>query len=458
MLSSIDPAPDVLIGGRYRLIESLARGGTASVWRAHDGESGRDVAVKILRDDGVEPALRERATKEARILEDLDHPNLVRVLDGGDDDGLPFMVMELLEGEALNRIIDDRGALPVEEAVELVADVADGLGLAHQRGIVHRDVKPGNIVCHERVPTLVDFGIARNIDATTLTRGLVVGTAAYLAPEQAQGRAVTPASDVYALGCVLYELLTGEPPFAGDSPVTVALKHVQDDPVPPSDLTDVPAAVNAVVMQCLSKAPEARPADGSALAAALRAALTGEHGDETIAIAPPVAPDGTMVMPAVAPLVATPDADLIDPSPLAAEPAPVIARRAPASGPDRRVLAALAIVAVLVVAIVLLTRGGDEKTRPVPAVVGIPVEQVVTYLEGAGNTVDVTNVPSDAPQGIVIGSEPAEGEPVAVDGTIRLSVSSGPEASSTPTTTAPAPDPAPAGRGDKPAKGHKKGH
>jgi beta-lactam-binding protein with PASTA domain len=113
---------------------------------------------------------------------------------------------------------------------------------------------------------------------------------------------------------------------------------------------------------------------------------------------------------------------------------------------------------VLVLAIVLLTRGGDEKTRPVPAVVGIPVEQVVTYLEGAGNTVDVTIVPSDAPQGIVIGSEPAEGEPVAVDGTIRLSVSSGPEASSTPTTTAPAPDPAPAGRGDKPAKGHKKGH
>src|SRR5687768_16105369 len=251
MQSSLDLAPDSVVGGRYRLIESLARGGTASVWRAEDTESGTEVAIKILRDEGVDPTLRERAGREAHVLEGLHHPNLVRVLDSGEDDGMPFMVMELLDGQSLAAIISERGTVEVDEAVTLVADVADGLGLAHSRGVIHRDVKPANVVCHDQVPTLVDFGIARNIDATTLTRGLVMGTASYLAPEQAQGLPLTPAVDVYALGCVLYELLTGEPPFVGDSPVTVALRHVQDEPVPPADVADVPAAVNALVLRAL---------------------------------------------------------------------------------------------------------------------------------------------------------------------------------------------------------------
>src|SRR5688500_7020715 len=207
MQSSLDLVPASVVGGRYRLIESLARGGTSSVWRAHDADADREVAVKVLRDEGVDPTLRERAGREAHVLEGLHHPNVVRVLDSGDEDGVPFMVMELLAGDTLSRIIADRGRLEVDEAVTLVADIADGLGLAHERGVIHRDVKPANIVCHEQVPTLVDFGIARTIDATTLTRGLVMGTASYLAPERAQGRPLTPAVPGHALARLLYRLL-----------------------------------------------------------------------------------------------------------------------------------------------------------------------------------------------------------------------------------------------------------
>ncbi|MEA3057098.1 MAG: eukaryotic-like serine/threonine-protein kinase [Actinomycetota bacterium] len=290
MHGALELSPDVTIAGRYQLREPLASGSTSSVWRARDLEAERDVAMKVLRDDGVDPALRARALREAHVLTGISHPNLVEVLDSGLDDEHPFLVMALLEGEALSRIIATRGRLPVDEAVNLVADVADGLGVAHDAGVVHRDVKPGNIVCHQQVPTLVDFGIARAIDATTLTRGLVVGTASYLAPEQAQGAAVTPAADVYSLGCVLYELLTGRPPFTGDSPVSIALQHVQADATPPGDLADLPAAIDAVVMAALGKDPSRRPADGHALAIALRRALDGDTSDETISIAPAAVP------------------------------------------------------------------------------------------------------------------------------------------------------------------------
>ena len=436
MQSSLDLAPDSVVGGRYRLIESLARGGTASVWRAEDTESGSQVAIKILRDEGVDPTLRERAGREAHVLEGLDHPNLVRVLDSGEDDGMPFMVMELLGGQSLAAIISERGTLEVDEAVTLVADVADGLGLAHSRGVIHRDVKPANVVCHDQVPTLVDFGIARNVDATTLTRGLVMGTASYLAPEQAQGLPLTPAVDVYALGCVLYELLTGQPPFIGDSPVTVALRHVQDEPVPPADVADVPAAVNALVLRALAKDPAHRPADGAALATELRAALESDPGDETVTIAP-VSADGTMVMPAVA-AAPDPDAELIDPSPL--PPVPPPAKRPTSDVPWPLILGIVG--AALVLLLLVRALGSDPvDVRAVPdGLVGSRVADATTYLEGAGLEVDVNDVESDQPAGTVIGVDPGEGEPVAVGGTVELAVSSGPDEETPTTTIAPPAD------------------
>jgi serine/threonine-protein kinase len=424
-------APEVVVAGRYRLIESLARGGTASVWRAHDAERDCDVAIKVLRDDDVDPALRSRAEREASVLTGISHPNLVEVLDSGDDDGRPYIVMALLEGDTLTRIIRDRAPLPVDEAATLIADVADGLGAVHAKGVIHRDVKPGNIVCHQQVPTLVDFGIARAVDATTLTRGLVLGTASYLAPEQAQGLALTPAADVYSLACVLYELLTGRAPFTGDSPVVVAMKHVQEDPVPPGDLEVVPPAIDEVVLRALSKDPALRPADGAAFAAALRTALDGDHGEETIAIAaPPV--NGTMVLPTVTAAAPPPDAALVDPSPLVPPPP----RR------RRHVPVAALVVAGLVAAVLLLALAASRDrlhVRPVPNVTNASVADATRYLEGAGFDVDVKNVPSPAASGTVVASDPSAGTKAPEGSTIELSVaSSTPTTTPTSTTTAPA--------------------
>jgi serine/threonine-protein kinase len=322
--------------------------------------------------------------------------------------------------------------------VALVADVADGLGAAHAAGVVHRDVKPGNIVCRDgEVPTLVDFGIAKTADATTLTRGLVIGTASYIAPEQAQGLPVSPAGDVYSLACVLFELLTGRPPFDGESPVAIALKHVQDDAVAPSEIVDaaIPPAVDAVVLRCLSKDPLLRPSDGTALAAALRAAMVAPATDETVVIGAPLVADArsTAVMP---PVVA--DADLIDPTPLPPVPPPPPPRTA------RRRLAPASIavlVAASIAAGIALLMAADRDvtaTRPVPDVTNASVDDAIAYLEGAGLDADVEQVPDDADAGVVIASDPAPGQAIVEGGTVTLSVSSGPVA--TDETTPPADD------------------
>lgn len=378
MQGALDLAPDAMVAGRYRLVAPLAHGGTSSVWRATDVTNDREVAIKVLRDDGVDPALRSRAEKEASILAGLSHTNLVEVLDSGDEDGRTFMVMALLDGAPLSAVIADRGKVPADEAVNLVADVADGLGVAHRQGVIHRDVKPANIVCHQDVPTLVDFGIARAIDATTLTRGLVVGTASYLAPEQAQGHVLSPATDVYALACVLYELLTGRPPFEGATSVTVAMKHVQDMPVPPGDLTHVPAAVDAVVLRALSKDPANRPGDGAAFANELRVALAAGASDETMAIAAVSSGPGTVVM---APIVA-------------AEPSTPLAPVSPAPRQRRRPLAMvyLAIAAAVVVVVLLLSHfaGGGNLNAP-------SVPKVVTTLTVPTTSAPPTTAPTTAP-------------------------------------------------------------
>ena len=282
-----------VISGRYRLEARLGAGATAAVWRARDVDLGRVVALKLLLESGVEPELANRFEREGTILARLDHPNLVRVLAAGTDEGRPYLVMELVDGVALDARLD--GPMPVDEAVALVADVAAGLAAAHRSGVVHRDVKPANIVCgHDGSPRLVDFGIARVSDLTAMTRAnAVLGTATYLSPEQARGEVPGPASDVYALGCVFYLLLTGRPPFQGDSPVAVAYQQVHDEPVPPSTLRpDVPPWVEAVVLRCLAKAP----ADRYPTAAELETALRPDPG--ATALLTPTSGD-TMLLPAV---------------------------------------------------------------------------------------------------------------------------------------------------------------
>jgi serine/threonine protein kinase len=290
-----------VLSARYRLESPLGSGATATVWRARDVELGRAVAVKVLGDEGVEPELAARFMREGRILGRLSHPNIVPVLASGEDEGRPYLVMALVEGRTLKECIAE-GPLPVEAALDTVTAVAAGLGEAHRVGVVHRDVKPGNIVCGEDgQPHLVDWGIARAGDLTTMTRAdVVMGTAAYLAPEQALGESPGPASDVYALGCVLYELLTGAQPFPAESAVAMAYRHVHDPiPMPSATRTEVPRALDAIVARCLSKQPADRYADAGALEAALRRWRSGESDDATGVHTVVQAPltDATVVMP-----------------------------------------------------------------------------------------------------------------------------------------------------------------
>jgi serine/threonine-protein kinase len=225
-----------LIGGRYALFDVLGTGGMATVWRARDEVLGREVAVKVLSPQyAADPAFRTRFEREARHVASLSHPRLVTVFDCGVDGTVPFIVMELVAGRTLRQILDDAGVLPPDDAVTIAAAVCEGLEAAHAAGVVHRDIKPANIVLSGGEVKLLDFGIARLEDSAGRTRTqAVLGTAAYLSPEQAAGRPAGPAADLYALGCVLFEMLTGTPPFTADSEVGVAYRQVHDDPGPPS--------------------------------------------------------------------------------------------------------------------------------------------------------------------------------------------------------------------------------
>jgi eukaryotic-like serine/threonine-protein kinase len=259
------PASTRSLAGRYRLDRLLGEGGMASVWQALDERLGRDVAIKVVRPDAADPAAVARFDREARVVAGLRHPGVVLVHDYGVDDGSPFLVMELLPGPSLARVVADEAPLEVGRATAYVREAAAALAAAHAAGVVHRDVKPGNLVldAHDRV-RVVDFGIARverEADATLTAAGHVVGSAAYLAPEQAAGGPVDHRVDLYSLGCVLVALLTGGPPFSGASPVAVAAQHLHADPPDLAVLRpDVPEALARLAQDLLSKEPGRRPA------------------------------------------------------------------------------------------------------------------------------------------------------------------------------------------------------
>jgi serine/threonine protein kinase len=257
-----------LIAGRYEVERPLGHGAMAVVDLARDTQLDRDVAVKRLaenlaRDDG----LRARFLREARLAARLAHPNVVRVYDVGEDGGRPFIAMEYVDGETLGELLARRGPLPADEVAELGVQACRGLAAAHEGGLVHRDVKPQNLLLgHDGVLKLGDFGVAFGIEGTRLTTaGTVLGTAAYLAPEQARGEEVTAAADVYALGAVLYELLTGRPPRRVETLADLA------EPVEIRPPEGAPGALSAIVMRCLAADPEERPASAAELARELAA-------------------------------------------------------------------------------------------------------------------------------------------------------------------------------------------
>ena len=327
--------PNDLVGGRYRLEQRLGLGGMSEVWAAEDAELGRRVAIKLLGRD----ADAARFNREARAVAALAHPNICQLYDFGEERGRPFMVLEYLGGGTLEDRLVTGEPYPDDETERIAGELAAALAHAHTRGLVHRDLKPANVLFDDDGRAkIADFGIARLSGAGTLTEaGTLLGTAAYISPEQATGQAATPASDVYSFGVILYRLLAGRLPFEATSALELAEMHVRDQPPPLRALRpDAPAQLADLAEDALAKDPVGRPADGAALAA-----LLGEGATATAA---------TMIAPA-APTAAT--AVL-----------PRAARAAP-SRPGRRNMplilgAVLALAAAGVAVAVLATRGGSD--------------------------------------------------------------------------------------------------
>ena len=265
-----------VLGGRYVLGEVLGTGGMATVWRARDEVLGREVAVKVLSPQyAADPGFLARFDREARHAARLSHPRLVTVFDCGVDGTTPFIVMELVAGRTLRQVLDEAGMLAAGEAVRIAAGVCEALEVAHAAELVHRDITPANIVLTDGQVKVLDFGIARAEGATGVTGTAgVLGTAAYLSPEQASGRPAGPQADLYSLGCVLFEMLTGAPPFSADSAVGLAYRQVHDDPGPPSARhPGLPARLDQVTARLLAKDPADRPFSAAAARAGLLAAL-----------------------------------------------------------------------------------------------------------------------------------------------------------------------------------------
>ncbi|MGN6612519.1 MAG: protein kinase domain-containing protein [Angustibacter sp.] len=273
-MTAAHPEPGLRVGGRYELTSRIAGGGMGEVWRARDGVLGREVAVKLLRREYADDeTFLERFRAEARHAASLSHPGIASVYDYGEDGGTAFLVMELVEGEALSHRIKREGALPTAMAVPLIQQAAAALQAAHAAGVVHRDVKPANLLltADDQVK-ITDFGIARARDQVPITRtGEVVGTAQYLSPEQALGRPATPRSDLYALGVVAYEALTGRRPFDADTVVATAVAQVHQAPEPLPD--DIPPQVADQVLKAMAKDPADRPVSAAAFGTALGAGL-----------------------------------------------------------------------------------------------------------------------------------------------------------------------------------------
>lgn len=287
------------VAGRYVLESKIGSGGMGTVWKAHDNLLDRTVAVKLLHEGLAEDeSFNERFRREARNAASLGHPNVVTVYDTGSD-VVPFIVMEYVDGDSLHRLLSRQGPLPVEDTARIARSILAALDHAHGRALVHRDMKPANVLFDKRSgeAKVVDFGIAKGLEDTgglTRTSGLI-GTAAYLSPEQVSGRDATPASDLYAVGCLLFCCLTGEPPFSGPTPVAIAMRHL-NDPVPSlrQRRPDVPPAFEDVILRALEKDPARRFSSAAGMDAAVAATGLASRPASTPAVVA-VAPDASTV-------------------------------------------------------------------------------------------------------------------------------------------------------------------
>ncbi len=277
------PTTGQVFGSRYELVSRIAIGGMGEVWKANDSVIGRTVAIKILKDEYMgDSGFRERFRAEARHAALVNHEGIANVFDYGEEEGSAYLVMELVPGETLSSILEREKILPASRVLSIVAQTASALHAAHQAGLVHRDIKPGNLlITPDGSVKITDFGIARLADQVPLTAtGQVMGTVQYLAPEQAGGKPASPATDVYSLGIVAYEALAGRRPFRGESQVAIAMAQIKE--TPPELPSSIPSAVRALVMSCMAKKPEGRPATAQDLA---QAALALSRGDDAAGLA-----------------------------------------------------------------------------------------------------------------------------------------------------------------------------
>ncbi len=437
-----------LISGRYRLIAPLGDGGMATIWRAVDEQLDREVAVKLLRPQfSADPGFTARFKQEARAAGGLSHPNIVSVYDYGTDgaDGDQYIVMELVEGRDLSAILRDRGALSTDDSVRIAIGVAGALEVAHRKGIVHRDVKPGNILITDGGDVKVtDFGIARAVSEASMTvTGTTLGSVHYFSPEQARGDEVTGASDVYALAIVLYEMLTGRRPFEGDSAAAVALKRLNEDPPRPSSIGHtLPAGLEAILMRALSREAADRFPDAGASAEALRVWRRDPDAAVPLTPAGAVAPAPAATPPAGEPTVYVPPRVTRPADRVPVAPPP---RRLPPPERDRDdgqpwwiwLLALLAVVilgAIGFLAAQLLS--GDGPPEPtasaamvtVPDCEDVPLTSLRTQAADLDLVVETEQEPSDdVDEGRVVRCEPATGQQVAEGSTLIAFVSSGSE-------------------------------
>jgi beta-lactam-binding protein with PASTA domain/predicted Ser/Thr protein kinase len=408
---------DTIVDGRYRIISRVGSGGMADVYCAEDTQLGRNVAVKLLhRRFAEDREFVERFRREASSAAGLQHPNVVAVYDRGEWDGTSYIAMEYLDGRTLKRVIDEEAPLQSVRAIDLVLQILRAARFAHKRGVIHRDLKPHNVIVDaEDRAKVTDFGIARAGASDMTQTGSIMGTAQYLSPEQAQGLPVTPQSDLYSIGIVLYEMLTGRLPFDGESAVTIALKQVNEPPVPPSRFNAaITPELEGIVLRALAKDPAERFADADELILALgrcRGSLLAEPmpGGDTAAFA-------AVIDEPPPPVVADEEVAYADEPP----------------GRRRWWIALLALLVVLGIA-----AGAYALTRPdmrdVPNVTGKPLQAALAVLSNAGFDPSVERTTSDAPEGRVLRQDPQPGVEAEEGAEVTLTVSDGPG-------TAPVPD------------------